>query len=48
MIWENPEKNKGEARFLVIEQILDKLWSAVISFRNTNIGLISVLCSRTE
>jgi uncharacterized protein len=45
---EIPAKIGGEPRFLVIGQILDKHWSAVITYRGTSIRLISVRRSRTE
>jgi uncharacterized protein len=48
MLLEIPAKTAGEARFLVIGQILDKHWSAVITYRGTSIRLISVRRSRTE
>ena len=48
MLLEIPAKNEGEPRFLVIGQILDIHWSAVITYRGTSIRLISVRRSRTE
>ncbi len=48
MLLEIPAKTENEPRFLVIGQILDKHWSAVITYRGTSIRLISVRRSRTE
>jgi uncharacterized protein len=48
MLLEIPAKTEDEPRFLVIGQILDKHWSAVITYRGTSIRLISVRRARTE
>ena len=48
MLLEIPAKSEGEARFFVIGQIMDRHWSAVITYRGTSIRLISVRRSRTE
>jgi uncharacterized DUF497 family protein len=48
MLLEIPAKIGGEPRFLVIGQILNKHWSAVITYRGISIRLISVRRSRTE
>ena len=48
MLLEIPAKTEGEAWFLVIGQILERHWSAVITYRGTSIRLISVRRSRTE
>jgi len=45
---EIPAKTEDEPRFLVIGLINRKHWSAVITYRDTNIRLISVRRSRTE
>jgi len=45
---EIPAKTEDEPRFLVIGLINRKHWSAVITYRETNIRLISVRRSRTE
>nr|WP_197075652.1 BrnT family toxin [Leptospirillum sp. Group II 'CF-1'] len=45
---EIPAKTEDEARYLVIGKIDGKLWSAVITYRGTNIRLISVRRSRNE
>jgi len=45
---EIPAKTEDEPRFLVIGLINRKHWSAVITYRSTNIRLISVRRSRTE
>ncbi|MDT4289699.1 BrnT family toxin [Methylomonas sp. MO1] len=45
---EIPAKTEDEPRFLVIGKIGGKHWSAVITYRSSNIRLISVRRSRTE
>ena len=45
---EIPALTTDEPRFLVIGKVLDKHWSAVVTYRNGNIRLISVRRSRTE
>lgn len=45
---EIPVKTEDESRHLVIGLIAGKHWSAVITYRGTNIRLISVRRSRTE
>ena len=45
---EIPAKNLDEPRFLVIGKIVDKYWSAVITYRGENIRIISVRRSREE
>lgn len=45
---EIPAKTEDEPRFLIIGLINGKHWSAVITYRGTNIRLISVRRSRTE
>lgn len=45
---EIPAKTEDEPRFLVIGKIGSKHWSAVITYRSSNIRLISVRRSRTE
>jgi len=45
---EIPAKTTDEPRFLVIGSISKKYWSAVVTPRNDNIRIISVLRSRTE
>ena len=53
-IWEDPDaieiqaKSYDEERFIVIGLIGDKHWSAVITYRDTSIRLISVRRSRTQ
>jgi uncharacterized protein len=53
-IWEDgdyieiPAKTVDEPRWLVIGKIKGKCWSAVITYRNENIGIISVRRSREE
>lgn len=54
MLWldpdllEIPAKTVDEPRFLVIGRIGDKHWSAVITYRDVNIRIISVRRSREE
>lgn len=48
MLLEVPAKTDDEPRFLVIGQIDGKHWSAVITYRGSNVRLISVRRARTE
>ena len=48
MLLEIPAKTSDEPRYLVIGVLSGKHWSAVITYRNTNIRIISVRRSRTE
>lgn len=48
MLLEFPAKTEDEPRYLVIGVIDDKHWSAVITYRGTNIRLISVRRARAE
>jgi len=54
MLWldpdllEIPAKTVDESRFLVIGRIGDKHWSAVITYRDTKIRIISARRSREE
>ena len=45
---EIPAKTEDEPRYLVIGVINNKHWSAVITYRETNVRLVSVRRSRTE
>ena len=45
---EIPAKNLNEPRFLVVGKIKGKHWSAVITYREDNIRIISVRRSRDE
>ena len=45
---EVPARTEDEPRFLMIGLINEKHWSAVITYRGTNIRLISVRQSRNE
>ena len=45
---EIPLKIIDESRFLVIGRILEKHWSAIITYRSENIRIISVRRSRKE
>lgn len=45
---EIPAKTEDEPRYLVIGLINKKHWSAVITYRGTNVRIISVRRSRTE
>ncbi len=53
-IWEDPDaieiqaKSYDEERFIVIGLIGDRHWSAVITYRDTSIRLISVRRSRVQ
>ncbi len=48
MLLEIPAKTEDEPRYLVIGSIDGKHWSAVITYRGSNIRLISVRRARTE
>jgi uncharacterized DUF497 family protein len=48
MLLEIPAKTEDEPRFLVIGQIEGKHWSAVITYRGSNVRLISVRRACTE
>ena len=48
MLLEIPAKTEDEPRFLLIGRISGKHWSAVVTYRNTRTGIISVRRSRTE
>jgi len=45
---EIPALTSDEPRFLIIGKMLEKHWSAVVTYRNENIRLISVRRSRIE
>jgi uncharacterized DUF497 family protein len=45
---EIPARTSGESRFLVIARLRGRHWSAVITYRQQTIRLISVRRSRTE
>ena len=45
---EIPAKTEDESRYLVIGVINNKHWSAVITYREANVRLVSVRRSRTE
>ena len=45
---EIPALTSDEPRFLIIGKVLEKHWSAVVTYRNENIRLISVRRSRIE
>ncbi|MGI9318152.1 MAG: BrnT family toxin [bacterium] len=45
---EIPAKTIDESRYLMIGKILDKHWSAIITYRNKNIRIISVRRARDE
>lgn len=45
---EIPAKTEDEPRYLVIGKILQKHWSAIITYRNSKIRIISVRRSRVE
>jgi uncharacterized DUF497 family protein len=48
MLLEIPAKTEDEPRFLVLGRIDGKHWSAVMTYRGTNIRLISVRRARKE
>ncbi len=48
LLVEIPAKTTDESRFLVVGQISEKHWSAIITYRNNNIRIISVRRSRPE
>lgn len=45
---EIPARTTDEPRFLIIARLLNKHWSAVITYRGTTVRLISVRRSRPE
>ena len=45
---EIPANTEDEPRYLMIGLIQNKHWSAIITYRNSNVRLISVRRSRTE
>ena len=47
-LMEIPAKIEDEPRFLVIGKISSKHWSAIVTYRNYNIRIISVRRSRVE
>ena len=47
-ILEIPAKTTDEPRYLLVGKINDKHWSAVVTYRNNKIRLISVRRSRKE
>ncbi|HLF98141.1 MAG TPA: BrnT family toxin [Methylococcaceae bacterium] len=53
-LWDDPDRvevparDTDEPRWLVVGKIGDKAWSAVVTYRNDNIRLISVRRSRKE
>lgn len=53
-LWDDPDlleipaKTEDEPRFLVIGRIGSKHWSAIVTYRNYNIRIISVRRSRIE
>ena len=47
MLLEIPASTDNEVRFLVIWEVDERHWSAVITYRGGNIRLISVRRSRT-
>jgi hypothetical protein len=53
-LWDDPDlveiqaRTTGEARFLIVGRIGDKHWSAVITYRQERVRIISVRRSRQE
>ena len=45
---EIPAKTIDEERFLIIGKIYDKYWSAIVTYRNEKVRIISVRRSRKE
>ena len=45
---EIPAKTIDESRYLMVGKILDKHWSAVITYRNESIRIISIRRARDE
>ena len=45
---EIPAKTIDESRFLIIGKINDKCWSAIITYRNEKVRIISVRRARIE
>lgn len=45
---EIPAKTTDEERFIIIAKLNDKFWTAVITYRNENIIIISVRRSRKK
>ncbi len=39
---EGPGKTRGEQRFVVVGRIRNEIWTAIITYRNENIRIISV------
>jgi uncharacterized DUF497 family protein len=54
LLWDDPQrveieaKHTTEPRFMVIGQVAGKHWSAIVTYRNGNIRLISVRRSRDD
>jgi uncharacterized protein len=52
-LWEDPDRlqiparTQGEPRFMSIGKINDKHWSAIFTFREDNVRIVSVRRSRT-
>jgi hypothetical protein len=52
-LWEDPDRlqiparTQGEPRFMLIGKINDKHWSAIFTFREDNVRIVSVRRSRT-
>ncbi|PCJ47878.1 MAG: toxin [Gammaproteobacteria bacterium] len=48
LLVEIPANTSDEARCIVIGQVFEKHWSAIITYRNGNVRIISVRRSRSE
>ena len=54
LLWDDPDrieipaKTTDENRFLIIGKIRDKYWSAIITYRDEKVRIISVRRSRKE
>ncbi len=53
-LWDDPRileikaRTTDEARYLIIGKVDEKVWSAIVTYRNTNIRIISVRRARKE
>ena len=45
---EIPARSNDEARFMIVGKIKEKHWSGIITYRQDNVRIISIRCSRSE
>lgn len=45
---EIPSRSLDEERFMIIGKILEKTWSAIVTYRNDYVRIISIRCSREK